>query len=334
MPLPPSRHMGCPMRKATAFALVLLSTRALAEDPQLRARAFELIEHSRQVATVKTSQPVPNETVLSFRATGPDGVVREGSYSRLYAGRNGTREEFTEGDFHLVRILLPDRVAWIGPNRVLPAEMREMLKLVPQQLWHLDDEDIVSEIRSTNRKGVAAQCIEFQTVRGQSHEQNELCFDASTGAQIYDRSANMELENSAFFDFKGALQPAKISQYRGGSLILDIQLTRKVIDDPVSTDLLTPPPGAAVGMRCEAFTRPFGQSMPQPPGEGLQTNIVVHGIIGVDGKVHDAAVESSERPDLNAEAIKVVQTWTFTPATCNGHPNPQEASMVVHFHGR
>lgn len=323
------------MRKVAALALVLFSVCALAEDPQLRARAFELIERSRQVAAVKTSQPVPNETVLSFRATGPDGVVREGSYSRLYAGKNGTREEFTEGDFHLVRISLPDRVAWIGPNRVLPAEMREMLKLVPQQIWHLDDEDIVQEIRQTNRKGVDVQCIEFQTVRGQSQEQNELCVDAKTGAQVYDRSGKMELENSAFFDFKGAQQPAHISRYRGGSLIMDIQLTRRIIDDPISADLLTPPAGATVGVRCETFTRPFGQSMPQPAGSGgVQTNIVVHGTIGVDGKLHEAAVESSERPDLNAEALKVVDGWTFTPATCNGKPNPQEVNLVVHFQGR
>jgi TonB family protein len=88
-------------------------------------------------------------------------------------------------------------------------------------------------------------------------------------------------------------------------------------------------------MRCETFQRAYGQSMPQPPATGaLLTNIVVHAVIGVDGKVHEAAVESSERPDLNADAIKVVQGWTFTPSLCNGKPNPQEANLVVHFQGR
>jgi TonB family protein len=61
---------------------------------------------------------------------------------------------------------------------------------------------------------------------------------------------------------------------------------------------------------------------------------LVRGIIGRDGKVHDAVVQSSDRPDLNAEALSLIQQWVFTPAMCNGRPNPSEASFVLHFQGR
>lgn len=119
---------------AVAVCAFLVSA-SVAEDAQLRARAFELVERAQEVSAPKQSAPIVNETVLTFRALGADGSMREGSYSRVFAGPTGTRQEFSSTDFHLVKIDLPDRVAFIGPSRVLPPEFREMLKLFPVQLW-------------------------------------------------------------------------------------------------------------------------------------------------------------------------------------------------------
>ena len=63
-------------------------------------------------------------------------------------------------------------------------------------------------------------------------------------------------------------------------------------------------------------------------------DVVVHAMIGVDGHAHNAVIESSDRPDLNQEALKIVQNWVFTPSLCNGKPNEQEGNLVVHFQGR
>jgi outer membrane biosynthesis protein TonB len=61
---------------------------------------------------------------------------------------------------------------------------------------------------------------------------------------------------------------------------------------------------------------------------------MVRGMIWGDGRVHDAIVQSSERPDLNAEARSLIQQWVFTPAFCNGAPHRTEASFELHFQGR
>jgi TonB family protein len=325
--------MRCP---AVVLSIaLLLSATAFAEDAQLRATAIEMVEHSLQVSFPALSAPVPNETVLTFQARGADGTMRPGSYTRVYAGPGRVREEFTFGDFHLVQISLSDRRAFIGGSRVLPPEARLMLTLVPIQLWHLDHEDVIKNIVQSSRGGQAAACVQFDTIRGAEKNANELCFDATTGAQVYNRTGNVELLNSEFFDFAGAKLPGHIQQSRNGELVMDIHLTRKVITDPVSEDMFTPPAGADVGIRCQSYRRAFGQSMPQPAGNGgTLTNVFVHGVIGIDGRVHNAVVESSDRPDLNDDALKVVQAWTFTPAMCNGNPNPQEATLVVRFQGR
>jgi TonB family protein len=76
--------------------------------------------------------------------------------------------------------------------------------------------------------------------------------------------------------------------------------------------------------------------MPQPKaGNGAGTvDVVVRGQVGVDGKMHDLAVQGSERPELNAEALAQAQQWAFTPAMCNGKPDAHEASITLHFQGR
>jgi outer membrane biosynthesis protein TonB len=62
--------------------------------------------------------------------------------------------------------------------------------------------------------------------------------------------------------------------------------------------------------------------------------VVLRGLIGVDGKIHDALVQSSDRADLNAEALALVAQWVFVPAMCNGNANPSDASFVLHFNAR
>ena len=101
-------------------------------------------------------------------------------------------------------------------------------------------------------------------------------------------------------------------------------------------NVLAAPPDAKVLRRCTTFRRAIGQSMPQPGSgsRGPDSDVVVRGVIERDGRVSNTLVQSSERPDLNAEALGLIGQWTFLPAMCNGDPNPTEASFVVHFHGR
>jgi len=76
--------------------------------------------------------------------------------------------------------------------------------------------------------------------------------------------------------------------------------------------------------------------MPQPKEGrgGRDIDVAIRGIIGQDGKVHQAVVQSAEREDLDTEALAIVRQWVFTPAVCNGQPNDQEVTFIVHFHGR
>ena len=318
----------------TLVMVALLVGFASAEDIELRTRAVRLVERSAEISA--PTEHAPYELSLTFRAMMPGQPTGEGSYSRLFGGKLGSREEATFGDFHLVKIYLPDRVASIGKLRVFPPELREVLRLIPIQLWHLDHEDIVREIRPGTVAGRPAQCVEFDTIAGAQTHANEICVDAQTGAFLRDVHGNEVVENSDFFDNRGAKFPAHINYYRNGVLVFEINQTIKRVDEPLSADMFTPPADAKIGLRCQSFRRAFAESTPQPPrgnGSGM-VDVVVHAMIGLDGHAHNAVIESSDRPDLNQEALKIVQNWVFTPSLCNDKPNEQEGNLVVHFQGR
>ena len=74
---------------------------------------------------------------------------------------------------------------------------------------------------------------------------------------------------------------------------------------------------------------------PQPGTSGTDiVDIIVHGMIRENGKTEALQVQSSPRPDLNAEALSLVSTWTFQPMMCNDKPATRGADFVVHFQGR
>src|SRR6202030_744274 len=71
---------------------------------------------------------------------------------------------------------------------------------------------------------------------------------------------------------------------------------------------------------CKNQRRPVAISTPMPPPGNSGTDIVdvvVYGYIWSDGSVRLTQIESSPRPDLNAEALKTVSTWRFLPLMCN-----------------
>jgi len=63
-------------------------------------------------------------------------------------------------------------------------------------------------------------------------------------------------------------------------------------------------------------------------------DVMLHGTIGPDGRIHDPMINRSGRDDLNDEALKIFSTWTFTPAACNGQSVEIPADITLHFRNR
>lgn len=315
------------------LAILTISTFCFGEDLQLRQQAIRMLERANAVSTPAA---LPNlERTVTFRVFDANTGPTEGTFTRVVVQGTGRRDETTLGSYHIINVWAGGHLATTRTAELAPPPVENVMWLTPIYLVRFDHEDIIEGIDAQEVNGRAAHCIEFETVAGEKRDSNELCMDDANGTLLYEKLMNEEIENSNFFPFAGELFPGKISYSVDGIPKLDITQTMDVLTE-VTPNVLAAPPNAQIRTYCRTYRRAFGQNMPQPAaGSGREdTDLVLRGIIGPDGRVHDAVVQSSDRPDLDAEALRTIGQWVFTPAMCDGKPNATEASFTLHFQGR
>jgi TonB family protein len=321
-------------RLPALFMLVVAATPSPAQDVRVRQEAVRLLERGNAVTTPVKLPDL--ERVDSFRVFGPDAAAREGTFTRVVVQKTGRRDETTFGDYHVIDVSVDRRGARVQTQVQAPAEVMTLLRVTPIYHVSFNDEDVIHAITDREVNGQPARCIEFDTVAGQKSQANEICVDAASGAIVLEKLNEERIEYREFFSFAGALVPARIDYSSTTASSMEIQQSMTVLTDPTPNVLAAPPDARTYSRGCKVFRRAFGQSMPQPkPGnDGTEADVVVRGMIYPDGKIHDAVVQSSERPDLNAEAIELIHQWIFTPALCDGQPAISEASFTLRFQGR
>jgi TonB-like protein len=313
---------------------LLVPTENAAQDPNVRTEALQLLEKANGVSM---SPNLPNlERTDVFRVLDTSSPVREGTFTRVAIQGVGRREETIFGDYHTINIFTDAGLSTVRTSELPPPDVETVMRLTPIYLLTFADDDVIHAI--VDKAGAGAQklrCIQFDTIRGQRIENNEICVDAAAGTLVSEKIGTRLIEYSEYFAFAGELLPAKISYSRDGVRKMEITQTLVELKD-ATENVLAAPPNASVRAWCKTFKRAIGQSMPQPKeGRGARNiDVAIRGIIGRDGKVHQAVVQSAERDDLGAEALVIVQQWVFAPALCNGRPNDQEATFIVHFRGR
>ena len=311
---------------------LLFTSAASAQDPQVRREAIEMMERATAASVAPT---LPNlERVDIFRALDTPNGAREGRFSRAVVQGTGKREEFSFGGFHRVEVWAHGRVATFGSLEIVPAELNKVYDITPISIPQFDDEDVIHRIVTKAVSGKNARCIEFDTVKGQKIENNEFCLDPANNTLILSKTGEDLIENNDFISFAGQLLPSKITYTFAG--VRKLEISQTITELKSTDDVLTAPPDAQISMFCKAYRRPIGLSMPQPtPGKGgRDLDVAIRGIVGTDGKIHEAVVQDAERADLGEEALRLVLQWVFTPGICDGSPNTTESIFIVHFHGR
>jgi hypothetical protein len=320
----------------TALALVTLvvtSIASLAQDIRVRVEAVHLLERGNAVTTPVKYPDL--ERVDSFQVFGADQAVKEGTFTRVVIQGTGRRDETTFGDYHLVDVIANGGMSRAQNQAVAPPEVKTLMRVTPIYHVSFNNEDVIHAITNREVNGQAARCIEFDTVVGQKSQANEICVDAATGAIVLEKLNEERIEYHDFFAFAGALIPARIDYSSTAASGMEIKQSMTVVTESIP-NVLVAPPDAVAWVNCQPYRRAFGQSMPQPkPGNGgAQVDVMVRGVISQDGRVHDAVIDSSDRPDLNGEAINIIHQWVFTPPMCNNQPTSAEASFALHFQGR
>src|SRR5579872_4804878 len=321
------------MKRVPALFMVLfISVPSFSQDVQVRQAAVLLLEKA-DAAT--TPVRLPNlERTDTFRVFSNSGVI-EGTFTRTVIQGTGRREETTFGDYHVLDVITGPNLATVRNKELPPPEVITLMRISPIFHVRFDHSDVIRGIANREVNGHVARCIEFDTVNGQKTEANEICIDASNNTLLLQKMGDELIEYAEYFPFAQALLPGRIDYSFDGARKMEITQVMEAISE-TTPNVLVAPPNADLRQACKTWRRPFGTYMPQPkPGNGgTNVDVVVRGRILEDGKIHDAEVQSSTRPDLNNEALALIQQWVFTPGLCNDRPGPFEALYALHFQGR
>jgi len=316
------------------LGLLLVPAQNAAQDPTIRSEAVQLLEKANGLSM---SPQLPNLVRTDvFRVLDTSSPVREGTFTRVVIQGLGRREETIFGDYHTIDVFTDAGLSTVRTSELPPPEVHTVMTITPVYMVSFADDDVIhSIVAKAGSAGQKLRCIEFDTIRGQRIDNNEICVDAASGTLASLKIRNRLIEYSDFFPFAGALLPGKISYSRDGVPKLDITQTMEELKEPTE-NVLAAPPNASVRVWCTTYRPAIGESMPQPKAgyNGGDIDVAIRGIIGQDGKVHQAVVQGAESPELGAEALALVQQWLFAPAVCDGKPSQEEATFIVHFHGR
>lgn len=321
------------MKWALASIVFLLAQSAIgsAQDVKAREEALRLLEQANLVSSPDQS---PNSERLDKFRVFSAGGVQEGSFSRVVIQGMGRRQEYVFGNYHLLNVWTQNHVAVVGASTMIPAELINVTRITPIQLVHFDDDDVIHNIIDRDIPGHKAKCIEFDTVKGSQTQNNELCVDSLTGVLLEEKLGSDLIENDDFFPFAGALMPGRITYSFGDLNRTEITQSISVLSDS-EANVLAAPAGAELRTICKMYRRPFSIFMPQPKAGngGTDSDVMVRATVGVDGRVYETTIQSSDRPDLSGQAIALAKQWKFTPAKCDGKAVQKTVEFSLHFQG-
>jgi TonB family protein len=332
------------MRKSLSIALIAVVSmvargawveRAAAEDMQLRTQAVQLLDRARALNAIRGG-PYYLRTETTFVATADGGGLSSGSLVRTRGMNGSLRMDVTFGEWQASMIFVDNQIGKVGPWDFPPYAVRKLLGLVPFSVGQFDNQDVVRAIRDGGAGGQAATCVDYDTIHGESKSSNSICVSKADGTLLEERDRGRVFEYSKYADVVGAKYPQHIeySEESGFHFSGDLTITKL---DGVSDDTFVIPSGAQGGVLCKTATAPTPLNAPQPEAKGGAdapvVNVVVRVFITASGTVVDPHVAKPGRAELDAEAVKLVQTWAFDPATCNGKPNSVPWDLVVHFQG-
>jgi hypothetical protein len=327
---------------ALVFALVELSAHGQTatlrpgsgppEDPQLRAEAVRLLERANYLSTPAVWPP--NEMTLRYRVGKPaPGDPYEGDYFSSVGGHGLRHQEWHYGKYRYTQIRNGTRLAFSGSGVQTPGIMHVLDHIAPIYLVHFDGQDI---IRSITGPAGGTRCIQFDTVAG-DHEQssNEICVDDGNGWLLSIRTGDTLTTTSNFFPFEKSFLPGHIERWKGGELVMAVD-EAVVLKSDYPPDFFTVPE-SSTGFICPHLRPPYAVNTPQPPQQTSSISVInvqLQGYVTTTGRVASLEPVDLTHPELNEEAIKLVSTWTYTPATCGGTPAGYGQTFTVHFKGR
>jgi hypothetical protein len=121
----------------------------------------------------------------------------------------------------------------------------------------------------------------------------------------------------------------KISIVEGGKTVLEANVAGIGDADPNDTSVLTPTPNMRNSGPVLSYTMRFPQNIHVAPGASIIQPVIVHALLGSDGKVLDAELVEDSDAALSQSALDLVKRSSYVRA--NNARLQREAFINVKF---
>jgi TonB family protein len=323
--------------RATAKMLVLLLLSGSVFAENKKDEAAKLFQTALKLSDIRTPNSPPFR--LEARIVRTDkGQATEGKYLEIWVSTRRWRREVTFGDYHLVQVSDPadEKHSWVVEPKSGLGSGKEMLEFA--QLKDLHQFLNPKRVFQISKNGLQLACVENKG-RDEHSGENIACLDTGSGAlQSVEHSSNgltWQADYSQYMPF-GAYTFPRTMKFGSadGSASLEFSVTDLVSEPTYDAAIFSRPENSEHRSVCTSAEPPRLIDAPSPeyPRGPSGSHVVAIGVIvETNGRPRDIKVLRSEGQAFDSAAIRAVQNWTFTPASCDGEPFPASGNLEVSF---
>jgi hypothetical protein len=306
--------------------------------PQERARALDLVERARQNSDLSTPGGPAYTLKVNFTASGNVQFTGSGEMEETWISPYVFRWRARLGDFELTRIAARGAVLDDNPSAFIPMRLHMLRDAL---FWpvHFNSSEALIRTATAQWKGSEVTCIltsgamaEATATPGRRWIEREFCVDTKTGLlQMLSDAPGIYVvyDYANPHHFHGRILANKISIVEGGKTVLEANMASIGDADPNDPSVMA----AAREMRHSgpilSYTMRFPQAIHVAPGASTIQPVIVHALLGSDGKVLDAELVEDSSAALSQSALDLVKRSSYVRAN-NGRLQ-REAFINVKF---
>ncbi len=343
---------------ATAVAAQVRPTTPLPADPlelatgpaklittaDERTSVLNLLERIRQNNVLHTPGSAPYRIKATFDSSGNTAYTGPGEFEEIWL--NGQRWRWTAklGGYFQTRIFFRGGAYDQKSPGAMPLRLQMMRNAI---VWPAAAMRPGATIRATAAKwkGADVLCALMSRMppealaqhRGRAWQETEYCIDPKSGLLLTYSDAPGIYTVYDYGDalhFDGRTFARQITVVESGNTVLTVNLDTLEAAGAVDPKLFVPTPdmlSQGPGAIMSAALR-WPQFAPVPAGyDGTVEPVIVHAIIGPDGKVEDAEALPTSDAVLSRAALDLVRNSTYSAPQRRPWPQQREAYINVQF---
>ncbi len=306
-------------------------------DADQRAAAIGLLERARQNFTLRSPGSAPYHLRVSFMASGGTNYTGSGEMEDLWQSPGELRWTARLGNYSETRVFMGGHAWDADPNAYLPLRLHMLRDAL---LWPLNQIFTNAQIRTAPAafNGTQVTCVLISWGRaqvsaepGRQWQEEEYCVDPKSGLlQSYSVAPGLYnvFNYASAINFHGRTVPRQLSVVVSSTPVLQAQVE---IADLGQVDAATFKPdenwvGPAIVIR---GPQRFPFYAPQPAGgPGANQPVIVHALLGIDGKVLESEALQNSDAALSRAALEAVNASRFDQAQ---GPFQREVFIRVQF---